>query len=140
MELVIAIVIIVVVCAVVFGFALFNNRCVRSSSSDADADVQTAPKPRVSPPSDSSVYTFKTDSELKAEEWEMLFNAGWEFVTSNTETYTDYAGCYPDAPKFTKTCWHYVFRKKPSADGNKQFLFESTTTEVNVHTTNDISN
>ena len=38
MELVIAIVIIVVVCAVVFGFALFN-RCVRSSSSDADADV-----------------------------------------------------------------------------------------------------
>ena len=118
MELVIAIVIIVVVCAVVFGFALFN-RCVRSSSSDVDADVRTTPKPRVSPPSDSSVYTFKTNSELKAEEWEMLFNAGWEFVTSNTETYTDYAGCYPDAPKFTRTCWHYVFRKKMSADDSK---------------------
>ena len=140
MELVIAIVIIVVVCAVVFVFALFNNRCVRSSSSDADADVHTAPKSRVSPPSDSSVYTFKTDSELKVEEWEMLFNAGWEFVTSNTETYTDYLGNFPEAPKVTRTRWHYVFRKKPSADGNKQFLFESTTTEVNVHTTNDISN
>ena len=114
MELVIAIVI-TVSAVVFFGVALFNNRCVRSSSSNADADAQTAPKPRVSPPSDSSVYTFKTDSELKAEEWEMLFNAGWEFVTSNTETYTDYLGNFPEAPKVTRTRWHYVFRKKPSA-------------------------
>ena len=74
--------------------------------------------PRLSPPTDSTVYTFKLDSELKAEEWELLFNAGWEFVTSNTETYTDYAGCYPEAPKYTKTCWHYVFKKKPSADSD----------------------
>ena len=118
MELVIAIVITIVVCAVVSGFALFNIRRIRRFSSDAyaDADVQTAPESRVSPPSDSSVYTFNTDSKLKVEEWKLLFNAGWEFVTSNTETYTDYAGCYPDAPKFTRTCWHYVFRKKQSAD------------------------
>ena len=124
MELVIAIVITIVVYAVVTGFALFDIRRIRRFSSDAevdasaDADVQTTPEPRVSPPSDSFVYTFKTDSELKAEEWEMLFNAGWEFVTSNTETYTDYAGCYPEAPEFTRTCWHYVFRKKQSADGD----------------------
>jgi hypothetical protein len=121
MELVMVKVIVVLVCAiifVVFGLALFNTRRVSNSSSDADADVQTALKPRVSPPSDSSVYTFKLDSELKTEEWEMLFNAGWEFVTSNTETYTDYAGCYPDAPKFTGTYWHYVFRKKPITDGD----------------------
>ena len=114
--MVIAIVITIVVCAVVTGFALFDIRRVRRFSSDADAGVQTAPKSRVSPPSDSSVYTFKTDSKLKVEEWKFLINAGWEFVTSNMETYTDYAGCYSEAPEFTKTCWHYVFRKKPSAD------------------------
>lgn len=118
MELFIAMFITIVVYAVVTGFALFDIRRVRrfSSDADADADVQTTPKFRVSPPSNSSVYTFNTDSELKTEEWKMLLNAGWEFVTSNTETYTDYAGCYPEAPEFTRTCWHYVFRKKPSAD------------------------
>ena len=120
MELIIAIVITIVVYAVVTVIALFDIRRVRRFSSDADADagVQTAPKSRVSPPSDSPVYTFNTDSKLKVEEWKFLINAGWEFVTSNTETYTDYAGCYPDAPEFTRTCWHYVFRKKSSADGD----------------------
>ena len=76
MELVIAIVITIVVCAVVSGFALFNIRRIRRFSSDADADVQTAPESRVSPPSDSSVYTFNTDSKLKVEEWKFLINAG----------------------------------------------------------------
>ena len=120
--MVIAIVISIVAYAVVAAIALRDIRRIRRLSSDvyadasADADVRTTPEPRVSPPSDSSVYTFKTDSELKAEEWEMIFNAGWEFVTSNTETYTDYAGCYPDVSEFTGTCWHYVFKKKQSAD------------------------
>ena len=120
MELFIAIVITIVACTVVSVIALRDIRRIRrlSSDADADADVQTTLKPRVSPPSDSSVYTFKTDSKLKVEEWKFLINAGWGFVTSNTETYTDYAGCYPEAPEFTKTCWHYVFRKKPSADGD----------------------
>ena len=82
MELVIAIVITIVVYAVVTGFALFDIRCVRRFSSDAeadasaDADVQTAPKSRVSSPSDSPVYTFNTDSKLKVEEWKFLINAG----------------------------------------------------------------
>ena len=76
MELVIAIVITIVVYAVVTWFALFDIRRVRIFSSDADADVQTAPESRVSPPSDSSVYTFKTDSKLKVEEWKFLINAG----------------------------------------------------------------
>ena len=100
--MVIAIVITIVVCTVVTGFGLFDIRRVRrfSSDADADADVQTTPKFRVSPSSDSSVYTFNTDSELKTEEWKFLINAGWEFVTSNT----DYVGCYPDALEFTKTC------------------------------------
>ena len=95
MKLVIAMFITIVVYAVVTGFALFDIRRVRRFSSDADADVRTIVNSRVSPPSDSSVYTFNTDSKLKVEEWKMLLNAGWEFVTSNTETYTDYAGCYP---------------------------------------------
>ena len=116
--MVIAIVITIVVCAVVTGFALFDIRRVRRFSSDADADVRTIVNSRVSPPSDSSVYTFKTDSELKTEEWKFLINAGWELVTSNTETYTDYAGYYPDTLEFTGTCWYYVFRKKQSADGD----------------------
>ena len=68
MELVIAIVITIVVYAVVTGFALFDIRRVRRFSSDADGDVRTTPKSRVPPPSDSSVYTFKTDSKLKVEE------------------------------------------------------------------------
>ena len=124
MELVIVIVISIVACAVVSGIALRDIRRIRRLSSDAevdasaDADVQTTPKSRVSPPSDSSVYTFNTDSKLKVEEWKFLINAGWEFVTSNMETYTDYAGCYSEAPEFTKTCWHYVFRKKQSADSD----------------------
>ena len=118
MELVIAIVISIVASAVVSVIALRDIRRIRRLSSDADADVRTTPKSRVSPPSDSSVYTFNTDSKLKVEEWKFLINAGWEFVTSNTETYTDYAGCYPEAPEFTRTCWHYVFRKRQSADGD----------------------
>lgn len=124
MELVIVIVISIVACAVVSVIALRDIRRVRRFSSDAevdasaDADVRTTPELRVSPPSDSSVYTFNTDSELKSEEWEMLFNAGWEFVTSNTETYTDYFGDFSEAPKVTRTSWHYVFRKKQSADGD----------------------
>ena len=117
MELFIAMFITIVVYAVVTGFALFDIRRVRRFSSDADAGVRTIVDSRVSPPSDSSVYT-NTDSKLKAEEWKFLINAGWEFVTSNMETYTDYAGCYFDAPEFTRTCWHYVFRKKQSADGD----------------------
>lgn len=69
-------------------------------------------QPRITPVIDSSVYTFKLDSELTADEWQMLFNAGWEFVTSNTEQYDDYAHWGPDAPKIHKTRWNYVFRKK----------------------------
>ena len=78
MELVIVIVISIVACAVVSVIALRDIRRIRRLSSDADADasadadVQTTPNSRVTPPSDSSVYTFNTDSELKAEEWEVL--------------------------------------------------------------------
>lgn len=69
-------------------------------------------QPRITLVIDSPVYTFKLDSELTADEWQMLFNAGWEFVTSNTEQYDDYAHWGPDAPKIHKTRWNYVFRKK----------------------------
>ena len=48
MELVIAIVITIVVYAVVTGFALFDIRRVRRFYSDANADVRTTPKLRVS--------------------------------------------------------------------------------------------
>ena len=82
MELFIAIVITIVACTVVSVIALRDIRRIRRLSSDAyvddsaDADVQTTPKSRVSPPSDSSVYTFNTDSKLKVEEWKFLINAG----------------------------------------------------------------
>ena len=82
MELFIAMFITIVVYAVVTGFALFDIRRVRRLSSDAkvdasaDADVQTTPNSRVTPPSDSSVYTFNTDSKLKVEEWKFLINVG----------------------------------------------------------------
>ena len=72
------------------------------------------PKPRVTPPTDRNVYTFSLDSMLEAEEWQMLFSAGWEFVTCYKEEYKDYAGCYPEAPGFTRTAWHYVFRRTGS--------------------------
>ena len=48
MELVITIVITIVACAVVSGLALLDIRQVRRFYSDADADVRTTPKLRVS--------------------------------------------------------------------------------------------
>ena len=54
------------------------------------------------------IYYIKSCAEdkLKVEELKLLINAGWEFVTSNTETYTDYLGDFPEAPKVTRTSWH----------------------------------
>ena len=107
MELTIAILIIAFVVAVCFGLFVWDaskkTRCLAESVEQQ--------KPRISLPVDSSVYTFVVDSQLTAEEWQTIFNAGWEFVTCNTEEYDTYAGCYPEAPKIHRTRWHYVFRK-----------------------------
>ena len=93
--------------AAIIGIAVSSCKALNSVQQTVDRN-----QPRITPVIDSSVYTFKLDSELTADEWQMLFNAGWEFVTSNTEQYDDYAHWGPDAPKIHKTRWNYVFRKK----------------------------
>ena len=110
MELVIAFIIIAVVCVVFFGLFVWDMSKKNKTSIENAADAET--KPRLSLPTDSNVYVFKLDNELKLEEWELLFNAGWNFVTSNMEQYETYVGCWPDAPKVHRTRWHYVFRKE----------------------------
>lgn len=69
------------------------------------------PEPRIVLPTDSDIYTFSLNSQLKPEEWQMILNAGWSFLTCTTEQYVDYAGCFPEAPSFYRTRWNYVFRR-----------------------------
>ena len=73
--------------------------------------TQQLPKPRLSLPTDKRVYTVKLDSELKDDEWEMILGAGWTLVTCNPEQHKEYAGCFPEAPSYNKTYWHYIFQK-----------------------------
>lgn len=103
--------IIVFVILIVFGviFGMFVSDASQKTRCLAESVEQQ--KPRISLPVDSNVYTFAVDSQLTAEEWQTIFNAGWEFVTCNTEEYDTYAGCWPEAPKIHRTRWHYVFRK-----------------------------
>jgi hypothetical protein len=68
-------------------------------------------KPRIILPTDKRIYTVTVDSELKDDEWEMILGAGWTLVTCNPEQRKEYAGCYPGAPSYNKTYWHYVFQK-----------------------------
>ena len=68
--------------------------------------------PRITLPTDKKVYTFTLDSELKSEEWEMILNAGWSFITCTTEQRKKYANCGPESPSYNKTYWHYVFQNK----------------------------
>ena len=109
MEVVTAVIIICVVALLMFAWMVWNSASSKRSSSDT---VTAEQKPRLSLPTDENVYVFSMNSELTAAEWQTLFNAGWTLVTSNTEQYEDYAGCYPEAPKFHRTRWHYVFRKE----------------------------
>lgn len=68
--------------------------------------------PRILLPTDKKVYTFTLDSELKPEEWEMILNAGWLFITCTTEQRKEYSDCGPESPSYNKTYWHYVFQNK----------------------------
>jgi hypothetical protein len=75
--------------------------------------IEPQPKaPRILLPTDKKVYTFTLDSELKSEEWEMILNAGWLFITCTTEQRKEYANCGPESPSYNKTYWHYVFQNK----------------------------
>ena len=67
---------------------------------------------RILLPTDKKVYTFTLDSELKSEEWEMILNAGWLFITCTTEQRKEYSNCGPESPSYNKTYWHYVFQNK----------------------------
>lgn len=75
------------------------------------ADINEPPKPRIVLPTDCDIYTLSIDSQLKPDEWQMILNAGWLLLTCTTEQYKDYAGCWPEAPSFTRTRWNYVFRR-----------------------------
>lgn len=103
--LLIAFAVCVGVCAIVFAIP------IKSQPNHSQADTSQPPKPRIVPPTDSDIYTFTTDSQLKPDEWMMLLNGGWLLLTCTTEQYKDYAGCYPDAPCYHRTRWHYVFHR-----------------------------
>ena len=77
-------------------------------------------KPRIVLPTDSDIYSFATDSKLTPEEWQLILNAGWLLLTCTPEQYKDYAGCWPEAPSFTRTRWHYVFHKIRKPQNNKE--------------------
>ena len=104
------IIIVLIVMVVVFAFGL-TAYLVESAKTVGTPAASEPTRPRVTPPADRGVYTFSLDSQLKAEEWQMLFNSGWSFVTCNTEQYKSYAGGGPGDPGFTRTRWHYVFRR-----------------------------
>lgn len=84
------------------------------STKPRTADSNEPPKPRIVLPTDSDIYSFAVDSKLTPEEWQLILNAGWLLLTCTTEQYKDYAGCYPEAPSYHRTRWHYVFRKTPA--------------------------
>ena len=92
-------------------FSIVFATLFKSQPRNTQADTSQPPKPRIVPPTDSDIYTFTTDSQLKPDEWMMLLNGGWLLLTCTTEQYKDYAGCYPDAPCYHRTRWHYVFHR-----------------------------
>jgi hypothetical protein len=74
--------------------------------------IEPQPKvPRILLPTDKNIYTFTLDSELESEEWEMILNSGWSFITCTTEQRKEYSNCGPESPSYIKTYWHYVFHK-----------------------------
>lgn len=95
-------------CLLAFVISLQSKPCGESSQTNEP------PRPRIVLPTDCDIYTFSLDSQLKPEEWQMILNAGWSFLTCNTEPYTYYAGNYPDAPRHHGTRWHYVFHRTES--------------------------
>lgn len=87
-------------------FSLSTNDPRRKAASNEP------PKPRIVLPTSGLVYTFSLDTKLKQDEWELLLNSGWELITCNNEQFYDYAHWGPDAPKYLRTKWNYVFKRK----------------------------
>ena len=77
-----------------------------------ESQITQPSKPRLILPTDKKIYTVTLNSELKEEEWEMILNAGWSFITCTTEQCKEYANCGPESPSYNKTYWHYVFQNK----------------------------
>lgn len=108
-ELIFALVIaalVIVGCLLGFFISMQAKPCAEPSRTNEP------PRPRIVLPTESNIYTFSLDSQLKPEEWQLILNAGWSFLTCTTEQYVDYAGCYPGAPKYHRTRWNYVFRRQ----------------------------
>ena len=102
-----------VIMAVVLGGCLLAFVISMNARPSGDSSgTNEPPKPRIVLPTDCDIYTFSLDSQLKPEEWQLILNAGWSFLTCTTEQYVDYAGCYPGAPKYHRTRWNYVFRRQ----------------------------
>ena len=76
-----------------------------------ESQVPQPSKPRLILPTDKKIYTVTLDSELKDEEWEMILNAGWSFITCTTEQRKKYA-MWSESPSYNETYWHYVFQNK----------------------------
>jgi hypothetical protein len=104
---IVAIVFIVIVLVFVF-FAWNSSRCVREV-----VDDDRPPKPRFEFPDTGGFWTFCVRSyPLRADEFNKIDAEGWTFVNCTSEQETYYPNCGPEAPKMTRTVWHYVFKKK----------------------------
>ena len=93
------------------NFVLFvwnSSKCVREGVDD-DRPL----KPRFEFPNNGGFWTFCVRSyPLNADEFNKIDAEGWTFVNCTTEQETYYPNCGPEAPKMTRTVWHYVFKKK----------------------------
>lgn len=99
-----------IVVILVVGFVILTSGLTAKPGRTC-ADTNEPPKPRIVLPTDCDIYSFAINSQLKPDEWQMILNAGWSLLTCTTEQYKDYAGCWPEAPSFTRTRWNYVFRR-----------------------------
>ena len=84
---------------------------MQSKPDSKEPQTEEPPKPRITLPTDCDIYSFSINSQLKPEEWQMILNAGWSLLTCTTEQYVDYAGSYPEAPRYHRTRWNYTFRR-----------------------------
>ena len=104
----------VIAVLVIGGCLLAFVISMNAKPSGESSRTNEPPKPRIVLPMDCDIYTFSLDSQLKPEEWQLILNAGWSFLTCNTEPYTYYADNDPDAPRHHGTRWVYVFRRTES--------------------------
>lgn len=111
----------IVITAIVLGGCLLAYIIgINAKHSEVKPQNDEPSKPRIILPTDCDIFSFTISSQLKPEEWQMILNAGWTFLTCNTYQTTEYAGCYPEAPCYNCTKWNYVFRRAGNNIINKE--------------------